>query len=54
LNTYFHGYHLVRELTVNLDGVFWHPLATEPDMQVTKRIFPLAQAVARVPLMTFS
>jgi hypothetical protein len=67
LNAYFHGYHLVRKLTVNLDDVFWHPLSTEADMQVTTRIFLLTQAVARVqrrleaiactssvPLMTFS
>jgi len=67
LNAYFHGYHPVRELIVNFDGVFWHPLSTAANMQVTKRIFPLAQAVARVqrqleaiactgsvPMMTFS
>jgi len=42
LNAYFHGYHLVRELTVNLDGVFWHSLPTEADMQLNRRIFPRA------------
>ncbi|MFN8475564.1 MAG: radical SAM protein [Anaerolineae bacterium] len=59
--------NLVPELTVNLDGVFWHPLSTEADMQVSRRIFPLAAAVERVqrqldimtrtgsvPLMTFT
>jgi MoaA/NifB/PqqE/SkfB family radical SAM enzyme len=40
--------NLVPELTVNLDGVFWHPLSTDADMQVTRKIFPLAQAVERV------
>ena len=58
---------LVPELTVNLDGVFWHPLSTDADMQVSKKIFPLAasyervgqqlEAMARsggVPLMTFT
>lgn len=59
--------NLVPEITVNLDGVFWHPLSTDADMQVSKRIFPLATAVERVkqqleaiaqtgavPLMTFN
>jgi MoaA/NifB/PqqE/SkfB family radical SAM enzyme len=58
---------LVPELTVNLDGVFWHPLSTDADMQVSKKIFPLATAYERVkeqldvmartggvPLMTFT
>jgi len=59
--------NLVPELTVNLDGVFWHPLSTDADMQVSKKIFPLASSVERVkeqleaialtgsvPLMTFT
>jgi MoaA/NifB/PqqE/SkfB family radical SAM enzyme len=59
--------NLVPELTVNLDGVFWHPLSTDADMQVSKQIFPLAKSVERVqqqldviaktgsvPLMTFT
>jgi MoaA/NifB/PqqE/SkfB family radical SAM enzyme len=59
--------NLIPELTVNLDGVFWHPLSTDADMQVNKRIFPLASSVERVkeqletitatgsvPLMTFT
>lgn len=59
--------NLLPELTVNLDGVFWHPLSTDADMQVTKKIFPLATAYERVkqqldtmartgavPLMTFT
>jgi MoaA/NifB/PqqE/SkfB family radical SAM enzyme len=59
--------NLVPELTVNLDGVFWHPLSTDADMQVSKKIFPLATVVERVqkqldliaktgaaPLMTFT
>jgi MoaA/NifB/PqqE/SkfB family radical SAM enzyme len=58
---------LVPELTVNLDGVFWHPLSTDADMQVSKKIFPLKTALERVqsqlaaiaatgqaPLMTFT
>ena len=59
--------NLVPEITVNLDGVFWHPLSTDADMQVSKKIFPLASSVERVkeqleaialtggvPLMTFT
>jgi sulfatase maturation enzyme AslB (radical SAM superfamily) len=59
--------NLVPELTVNLDGVFWHPLSTDADMQVGQKIFPLAESVSRVraqletiaatgqaPLMTFT
>ena len=59
--------NLVPELTVNLDGVFWHPLSTDADMQVSKKIFPLAAAFERVksqldlmartgsvPLLTFT
>ncbi len=59
--------NLVPELTVNLDGVFWHPLSTDIDMQVSRKIFPLAAAkqtvqtqlaeIARTgaaPLMTFT
>lgn len=59
--------NLAPELTVNLDGVFWHPLSTDADMQVSKKLFPLAHSVAKVrdqldeiartgavPLMTFT
>ena len=59
--------NLAPELTVNMDGIFWHPLSTDADMQVSKKIFPLATAVERVqrqldeiartgaaPLMTFT
>jgi len=58
--------NLLPEVTVNLDGVFWHPLSTDADMQVGKKMFPLASAVDRiqqqlevmaeggVPLMTFT
>jgi len=40
--------NLIPELTVNLDGVFWHPLSTDGDMQVSKHMFPLSNAVQRV------
>jgi len=59
--------NLVPEVTVNVDGVFWHPLSTDVDMQVTNQVFPLKTAVERiqkqleiiaqtgaVPLMTFT
>ncbi len=58
---------LVPEITANLDGIFWHPLSTDADMQVSKQLFPLAASVERVraqldaiaatgqaPLMTFT
>ena len=60
-------HNLAPELTVNLDGIFWHPLSTDADMQVCKQMFPLSAAVDRVqgqldalartgtlPLMTFT
>jgi MoaA/NifB/PqqE/SkfB family radical SAM enzyme len=40
--------NLLPEVTVNLDGMFWHPLSTDADMQVSKKIFPLAGAVERI------
>jgi MoaA/NifB/PqqE/SkfB family radical SAM enzyme len=39
---------LIPEMTVNLDGVFWHPLSTDADMQVSRKLFPLAEAVERI------
>ena len=58
--------NLIPEVTVNLDGVFWHPLSTDADMQISRKLFPLAASVERirrqlemmaqggVPLMTFT
>lgn len=58
--------NLMPELTANMDGIFWHPLSTDADMQVSKHLFPLDTAVKRVkdqldvlaaggtPLMTFT
>ena len=58
--------NLQPEVTVNLDGVFWHPLSTDADMLVNRNIFPLANSVEKiqqqldviakggVPLMTFT
>ena len=39
---------LAPEVTASADGIFWHPLSTDPDMQVSKAAFPLAEAVARI------
>jgi hypothetical protein len=40
--------NLVPEVTVNLDGVFWHPLSTDTDMQVSRKLFPLAESVEKI------
>lgn len=39
--------NLVPELTVNVDGVYWHPLSTDPDLRVSPTIFPLEGALAQ-------
>lgn len=36
---------LEPEVTVSVDGVYWHPLACEDDLLVTRRIFPFADAM---------
>ena len=38
---------LVPEMTVTINGVYWHPLASpsSDDMLVTRDIFPLSAAV---------
>ena len=40
--------NLIPEVTINLDGVFWHPLSTDADMLVSKKLFPLADSVQRI------
>jgi MoaA/NifB/PqqE/SkfB family radical SAM enzyme len=40
--------NLVPELTVNVDGAFWHPLSTDADLQITNKIFPLVTAVEKM------
>ncbi len=37
--------NLMPEVTVNVDGIFWHPLSTDADMQVSRSLFPLADSV---------
>ena len=39
---------LVPEITVNLDGVFWHPLSTDADMKVSRTLFPLSESVEKI------
>jgi MoaA/NifB/PqqE/SkfB family radical SAM enzyme len=40
--------NLIPEVTVNLDGIFWHPLSTDADMQVSRQLFPLAESVEKI------
>jgi MoaA/NifB/PqqE/SkfB family radical SAM enzyme len=40
--------NMVPEVTANSGGIFWHPLSTDTDMQVSKHLFPLADAVQRI------
>ena len=60
-------HNLVPEVTATVDGIFWHPLSTDADMQVSRQLFPLGAAVERIesqldslartgalPLMTFT
>lgn len=42
---------LEPELTVSLDGIFWHPLACEDDLLVTRRLFPLREAFDQLQCM---
>ena len=37
-------HNISPELTITKSGVYWHPLSTDPDMLVSNRIFPLADA----------
>jgi hypothetical protein len=40
---------LVPEVTITAEGVYWHPVgAADPDLLVTRDIFPLAEAFAAV------
>jgi len=40
--------NLIPEVTANIDGIFWHPLSTDLDMQVSRSLFPLADSVHRI------
>ena len=39
---------LEPEVTVNRDGVYWHPVATDNDLLITPKIFPLGEAVEEI------
>jgi MoaA/NifB/PqqE/SkfB family radical SAM enzyme len=39
---------LSPEMTVSVDGVFWHPVSTDADMLVSRDIFPLKASAERV------
>lgn len=39
---------LEPEVTVNRDGVYWHPVATDDDLLISPHIFPLAAAVEQI------
>jgi MoaA/NifB/PqqE/SkfB family radical SAM enzyme len=39
---------LEPEVTVNHDGVYWHPVATAPDLLISPRLFPLREAVEQI------
>ncbi|MGW8252135.1 MAG: radical SAM protein, partial [Anaerolineales bacterium] len=41
-------HNLSPEVTVTQSGVYWHPLSTDPDMLVSERIFPLAEALCKI------
>jgi len=39
---------LEPEVTVNRDGVYWHPVATDPDLLISPQLFPLREAVEHI------
>jgi MoaA/NifB/PqqE/SkfB family radical SAM enzyme len=39
---------LEPEVTVSRDGVYWHPVATDPDLLISPHIFPLRDAVEQI------
>jgi MoaA/NifB/PqqE/SkfB family radical SAM enzyme len=41
-------HNLIPELTVDVDGVYWHPVGTDADLLVTREIFPLRGAIERL------
>ena len=45
---------LVPEITVDADGVYWHPVGTGEDLLVTREIFPLRAALERIGALAVS
>jgi hypothetical protein len=41
-------HNLAPELTITDQGVFWHPLSTDPDLLVQTEIFPLERAFVQM------
>jgi len=41
-------HNLTPEMTINAEGVYWHPLSTDPDLLVSTEIFPLAVAISQI------
>ncbi len=39
---------LEPEVTINQDGVYWHPVATDNDLLISSQLFPLAAAVEQI------
>jgi MoaA/NifB/PqqE/SkfB family radical SAM enzyme len=39
---------LEPEMTVNREGVYWHPVATDPDLLISPHIFPLQAAIEQI------
>ena len=39
---------LEPEVTVDRDGVYWHPVATDPDLLISPSIFPLHDALEQI------
>jgi pyruvate-formate lyase-activating enzyme len=45
---------LVPEMTVDVNGVYWHPVGTDADLLVTPEIFPLRAAIERIAALSQS
>lgn len=43
---------LVPEMTVDVNGVYWHPVGTDADLLVTPEIFPLRAAMERIAALS--
>ena len=41
-------HNLVPEMTINTEGVYWHPLSTDPDLLVSEEIFPLLDSIVKI------
>jgi pyruvate-formate lyase-activating enzyme len=44
--------NLIPEITVDVDGVYWHPVGTDADLLVTPQIFPLRSALEQIAELT--